>query len=874
MLNKFYIFFMNKTILTFVLLFCSLFIMAQPAAPTLIAPSNTATKQKVNTRLLWVTPVGATRFHYQIDTVNTFNSALLLQDTITNNEVYMDEQYFGKKYFWRVRAGNSSTFGNWSSAFSYTTYAVPSVYTTTGNILTSGIVVHQIMGSFVEYQFDTSKNFNSPAYRTFTSTYKDSAFTNFKFLKYNTNYYIRARGVHAKDTSPFTSTFNRKTLTAANYKPSSGSTQYNFSFPLEFNRTTASKDTTEKTELQIDSTALFNSPILYTSVSDTTVVNMPSSFPLQYGKTYYWRTRCMHPEDTSAWVLSTFNMFTAPQFTLGPPVNNRLNPNQPILTVTGGVGTDFFIVSIDTVNTFTNPIYTDTFSGALNPTKQLPFVYFNRGIYFRLYAVRGSDTSLPATTYVGTVQGNTLSAPPSSITLPATQAVFRWQKVDGSNYEIEIDTAATFNTWRKITIDSITADSVLVHNLPYGKQFYWRVRMTNPVDKSPWTASRTFYTKATVTQLWPSDNAKNFIINESLSCEVIEGSLFYEFSFSEDSLFTSFSNDTSSQLDAFGDVDLPMARNNLKYLTKYFWKVRAINGADTSKWSKVWRFTTRKQLLAPTKPILISPAHKTEGLPFTPYLIKLKWQLQPDVDFELQIAKTLNFSNIVEIWYVLGNANDEIDIDSLAANTTYYWRVRATNGEDTSAWSDTWYFTTLPAIRAPFLLTPDGVTNVSTKPTLDWEDIDGATGYRFGISTSQTLSGVTEVTVTNSEAVVNLQPNTNYYWRVISFNNYYVTNYAFTASFKTGNATGIDNTPTIAAYCYPNPATNTITVSVPNNPITKVDIYNLQGQLCQIYLPNTITSSNNININLLATGLYIAHIHTENATHTLRFTKE
>ncbi len=867
---------MKKIISAFILLFSTAVLTAQPSPPTLIAPSNNATKQKANARLLWTTPVGAVRFHYQVDTVNTFNSAALLEDTITASQMYMNDQLFGKKYFWRVRAGNATVFGNWSSTYSYTVYEKPEVYSTGSNLLTSSIRVHQIIGAFVEYQMDTVNTFNSGAFRSFSSLYKDSASARYQNLHYNTKYYIRARAYHAKDTSPYTATTSHTTFGPLTVKPSIGSTVNNFNFDFQFGRTTATKDTVERVEFELDSSSNFNSPLLFTTVIDTTdILKSPASFPFLYGKTYHWRVRCLHAEDTSKWVQSRFTMFSFPMYNLSQVIGGRLNPSRPTITVTSGNGADYFIVMVDTVNTFANPIYTDTFSGVLNPAKQLPYLRYNRTHFFRVHAVRGTDTSASIIQQSTTIQSNALVTPYNWSVLSGVNETFWWQEIAGNNYEVEFDTTLAFNSWRKITRSGLTTDSTFIEGLAYGQKFYWRVRMTNPVDVSLWSAVREFTTKSYPAQLWPSDNQKDFIVKESLSCEVIDGTRLYEFYFSEDSLFNIYAVDTSTKVDMFGDIELPMGRNNLKYETKYFWKVRAIHSNDTSKWSPVWRFTTRKYLPPPVKPVLTSPANNVTGVPHTPYIVKLIWQLQADVEFEIHVAKNTNFNNLVLHGFTVGNTNNEMEIDSLEPRTTYYWRVRATNGDDTSAWSDVWKFTTLPAIRFPQLLSPDGVTNVSTNVTLDWEDIDGAKGYRYRLSTTPSFIGIPEVSVTQSEAQVNLLPNTNYYWIVLTYNDYFFTNYGFTAAFRTGNSTGIEGTSEVTTYSYPNPFSTEVVISSPDNTVQSIEFYNLQGQLCYSYTPaNPALQNHTISGSNLAAGLYVVQVHTTNGLQTLRLIKE
>lgn len=65
------------------LLFLSFTGFSQPRAPSLNFPSNNLTIVKVKFAISWYFVSGATKYHYQVDTTNTFDSKYLLQDTVT-----------------------------------------------------------------------------------------------------------------------------------------------------------------------------------------------------------------------------------------------------------------------------------------------------------------------------------------------------------------------------------------------------------------------------------------------------------------------------------------------------------------------------------------------------------------------------------------------------------------------------------------------------------------------------------------------------------------------------------------------------------------------------------------------------------------------
>lgn len=108
---------------------------------------------------------------------------------------------------------------------------------------------------------------------------------------------------------------------------------------------------------------------------------------------------------------------------------------------------------------------------------------------------------------------------------------------------------------------------------------------------------------------------------------------------------------------------------------------------------------------------------------------------------------------------------------NLSENTIYFWRVRAKNASQTSAWSSR-QFTTVGGITAPVLLLPaDNALNVSINPTFSWNAVSGAQYYELQVSLSP-LFDVTLLNFTNlatTQLVLNndaLSSSTKYYWRV------------------------------------------------------------------------------------------------------------
>ncbi|MGB2957977.1 MAG: fibronectin type III domain-containing protein, partial [Bacteroidota bacterium] len=113
---------------------------------------------------------------------------------------------------------------------------------------------------------------------------------------------------------------------------------------------------------------------------------------------------------------------------------------------------------------------------------------------------------------------------------------------------------------------------------------------------------------------------------------------------------------------------------------------------------------------------------------------------------------------------------------ALAVNTTYYWRVNATNPGGTSGWSSIWSFTTYPTSPpVPLLVSPsDGATEVPTQPTLTWGLTPGADTYDLQVAKDPAFDTLvvdeTGLTETSLYLAVLLESGGSYHWRVSAAN--------------------------------------------------------------------------------------------------------
>src|SRR5437867_2978126 len=170
--------------------------------------------------------------------------------------------------------------------------------------------------------------------------------------------------------------------------------------------------------------------------------------------------------------------------------------------------------------------------------------------------------------------------------------------------------------------------------------------------------------------------------------------------------------------------------------TTYYWRVSASNAGGTSAYSSAWSFTTI--VASPPPPVLASPANNAASQPTS---LTLSWNASSGAtSYHVQVSTSSTFTTLEVDDAGLSSTSDPVS--GLANNTTYYWRVSASNPGGTSAYSLPWSFTTIvaaptvPVAASP----PNSATSQPTSLTLSWNASSGATSYHVQVSTSSTFT--------------------------------------------------------------------------------------------------------------------------------------
>jgi hypothetical protein len=267
---------------------------------------------------------------------------------------------------------------------------------------------------------------------------------------------------------------------------------------------------------------------------------------------------------------------------------------------------------------------------------------------------------------------------------------------------------------------------------------------------------------------YPANNATYVSLTTQLDWADTINALKYQLQVSPDSGFVNIVWDTTVV-----PSNAIVPNGKLTYSTKYFWKVRGINGSIYGPYSSTWNFTTP---IIPTVR-LKSPANGIINAALTP---QFDWADTNYIE-KYQIQVSLNPSFTTTVWdTIVYTSYALIPNGKLSYSTMYYWRVRGINGTMNGQYSTIWSFTTgntSPPSVAPTLINP---ANNSTEnvliPIFNWNSVSGASSYRCKVASDSLFTEASlkiDTTISGTSATISLGRLlyfSKYFWRVYGAN--------------------------------------------------------------------------------------------------------
>ena len=673
----------------------------------------------------WYAHTGVDYYDLVADTSANFNSPALKSVTNaytnsnssnTDTETYLENLYFGKTYYWKVRARNSVDTTAWSSVWTFVTRDyVTQASPTDGSTSWTGLTLDWYAHTGVDYYdvvADTSANFNSPALKSVTNVYSNSNSSNsdtetyLENLYFGKTYYWKVRARNTVDTTAWSSVWTfvtRDYVTQAS--PTDGSTTWT-GLTLDWYSHTG----VDYYDVVADTSANFNSPALKSVTNVYSNSNSSNSDTetylenLYFGKTYYWKVRARNTVDTTAWS-SVWTFVTRDYVTQASPTDGSTTWTGLTLDWYSHAGVDYYDLVADTSANFNSPalksvtnVYSNSNSSNSDTETYFENLYFGKTYYWKVRARNTVDTTAWSSVWTFVTRDYVTQVSPSDGSNTWTGLTLDWSAHAGVDYyDFVADTSANFNSpaLKSVTNtytnsnSSNTDTETYLENLYFGKTYYWKVRARNTVDTTAWSSVWTFTTRDYVTQVSPSDG-NNTWTGLTLDWSAHAGVDYYDFVADTSANFNSpaLKSVTNIYVNSNGtNTDTETYLEDLYFGKMYYWKVRARNTVDTSSWSSVWTFTTRDYvtLTSPTNGQLNVSVGGTT----------LNWNAHTGVNvYQMMMDTTLNFNSPLLVTqntnYVNSsstNTDTQYSTGAIRSNQIYYWKVRAINTPDTSAWT-------------------------------------------------------------------------------------------------------------------------------------------------------------------------------------------
>ncbi len=355
-------------------------------------------------------------------------------------------------------------------------------------------------------------------------------------------------------------------------------------------------------------------------------------------------------------------------------------------------------------------------------------------------------------------------------------------------YEVYTDSGLTsLATTTTCASTSWIVDVPLTDNTTY----FWRALASDGDKNSSWMATGNFFINTTndvpagLALNAPTNNTQVTTVTPVLSVtNAADADIYdivtYDFDVATDNGFTNIVSSVTNIVQGAGGVT-SFVTETLNDNTLYYWRAKAVDshGAESNVVSASFFVNTSNN--APTAPAQNAPAQGSEVATFIPTLTVSN---AADLDhdslhyvFEIDTVNTFNSANKQTSGLLVeGAGTTSWTPAALSENTTYYWRVKANDGQANGPWLATTNFfvnTVNEAPSTPTLnnpsnngqantLTPTLQVNASTDPDYD------SLAYDYEVYSDSNLTTlVTSTTGAGTGWIVGttLGDNTTYYWR-------------------------------------------------------------------------------------------------------------
>ncbi|MBN1982966.1 MAG: fibronectin type III domain-containing protein [Chitinivibrionales bacterium] len=776
--------------------------------PQLLEPSTNSLDLHTMPRLRWHSVQNSQSYHVIMSTRSDFLTQSIVLNEYAGDTVMVVSSPLQRniRYYWHVASRFAAdNEGEFSDFFTFTTTdaASPSAQPilvapgqNADNLPSDSIVFEWQPVANAQYyclQISLMENFNELFFvNDSASETFDTVAAQFGFAK---SYNWRVRGHGKGGIGPWSAVRSLTTVEQSSEKvvlsePGKNASVTTLTPQLRWRSAARSRNY----QVQISTDSVF-------AVEEKTVFSASTTAPdtaltvsdnvLHFTTAYFWRVRSQNNGGSGPW--SDVWKFTAIIVRPTAPVLEKPDSNAMDVSLTPRLqwkavtAAAYYITELSTMQNFGTLVSKDT-TQTTSVTLEKNQLTDGQKYFWRVRAAAVNDSLSPYSLVWCFTTNKPAVAIPRLIT-PVDKAenvkipvLFCWSRPTAAQqYELFIGIPSGGSQIEVLDtlLKKATDTTCEVASLKQGTRYLWCVRAIGASDTSEWSNWNQFTTVAALNApvlVAPASDQKNIDpATVRFIWKKAGNALTYSITVATDEKFT----DGSVVISREDISDTTVTENQkLTYDKKYYWRVRCRSATETSPWSGSAAFTTKT---APVeKPQLFSPIDKAIDQPLT---VTLAWKKAPAaVSYGLQVSRSATFNTTVLNRSALTDTTLTVQAGLLSINTTYYWRVNASNSASGSpgAWSAVWQFRTANAKpEKPQLAAPaNNAVDIAIIPALSWKTVSGVDTFFLQVATTEEFSAPTLVYNNDSISaavlscsVPGLGATTNYFWRVRAANN-------------------------------------------------------------------------------------------------------